>query len=91
MTPLILATHALALCAGIGISEAARRFLRRTPRCTALLRSGEGCLCALGHAGPHRTRIDVDGSGIVYQGYVWEDPSSGLHTAGFFHSKIVRK
>jgi len=96
MTLMHVAIDAALFCAGFGAAEALRRFRSRPrapkpPSCTALLRSGEECKCALGHAGPHRTWVDVDGTGRFYQGYAWEDPAAGLHTAGFFLKQEHRK
>lgn len=52
--------------------------------CTAMLRSGEGCLYAAGHKGAHKAFCQSGPQGHS-QDYAWEDPTNGVHSAGFFY------
>ena len=53
------------------------------PRCRAVLKSGERCEYDAEHEGYHRTTIYNSGH-MRQNGYCWEDPSAGVHRAGFF-------
>jgi hypothetical protein len=55
------------------------------PSCTAVLKSGEGCVHELGHGGPHLAYVALSPGGFQYQKYCWEDPEAGLHAGGFFY------
>jgi hypothetical protein len=57
----------------------------KPPGCKAVLRSGERCFYQAGHEGYHKAAIHR-GQGIVTHRsfYAWEDPTCGVHSAGFF-------
>jgi len=57
----------------------------KSPGCRAVLRSGEQCFYQAGHEGYHKAAI-YHGQGIVTHRsfYAWEDPTCGVHSAGFF-------